>query len=219
MDTFNRPPWLQFPALTDPRLRIVAQMIQDVRHEAVTTHEPHVGDDAWVLGVRAYKRTCFAIAKASIGAHKEWLSVIETEERERARELLAPSVLNPELHFVFSIGGVPLRFYRGAADEPTNKSLKRHYPEITAHQFVMEYVPEPIFDRILRLAVETDDLGEVTRVVLVQLDEDGIPHNPWDIALSATPKVAQFRAVDKEIEIAAPTVGPKRRTEEDKKPG
>jgi hypothetical protein len=216
MDTFIRPPWSQFPALTEYRLRVLAELIRDVRHQAVLTHEPQLGDDAWVLGVRAYKRTCFEIAKAAIGEHREWISVIENEERERAREALAPAVLNPELHFVFAVGGVPLRFYRGSADEKTEKSLKRQYPEINAHQLVMEYVPEPVLDRVLRLAVETDDLGEVTRVVLVQLDEDGNPHNPWDIPVDMAPKVSQFRAIDKEKEIAAPSVGPKRRREEDK---
>lgn len=216
MDNLTRPPWLQFPALTDARLRVLAEMIQDVRHLAVLTHEPHLGDDAWVLGVRAYKRTCYAIAKAAIGDHKEWLSVIENEIRERVREEMAPEVLNPELHFVFAVGGVPLRFYRGLADEPTNKSLKRQYPEIHAQQLLMEYVPEPVFDRVLRLAVETDELGEVSRVVLVQLDEKGNPYRPWEIPLGAAPKVSQFRAVEKEKELGAPPVGAKRRKDQDK---
>lgn len=211
-----RPPWLQFPALTQTRLRVLAELIQEVRHLAVLTHEPHLGDDAWVLGVRAYKRTCFAIAKGSIGEHQEWLSVIENEVRERVREEMAPEVLNPELHFVFAVGGVPLRFYRGSADEPTNKSLKRQYPEIHAQQLLMDYVPEPVFDRVLRLAVETNELGEVTRVVLVHLDEKGNPHNPWEISLGAAPKVSQFRAIEKETEIGAPSVAPKRRRDEDK---
>jgi hypothetical protein len=216
MDTFTRPPWLQFPALTEDRLRAIAELIRDVRHQAVLTHEPKFGDDEWVLGVRSYKRICYEIAKASVGQYRAWLSVIENEERIRVRKALAPAVLNPELHFVFGIGGMPLRFYRGLADEQTNKSLKQHYPELFAYQHCLEFVAEPIMDRVLRLAVETDDLGQVTRVVLVQLDEDGIPHNPWTIPLNTTPKITQFRAVEKEKELEAPKVGSKRRREEDK---
>ncbi|MGH7484085.1 MAG: hypothetical protein ACREMY_00600, partial [bacterium] len=159
--------------------------------------------------MRCYKRICFAISKAAIGEHREWLSVIESDNRELAREAMAPAVLNPELHFVFGIGGLPLRFYKGSADEKTGKSLKRQYPEIHAFQFVMEFVDQPVYDRVLRLAVEIDDAGEVTGVVLVQLDKEGNPHNPWPIQLDipVSKVVTPFRSTDKEKEIGAPPVG------------
>lgn len=219
-DNRRRLPWEKFPALTEERLRIVAEMIRDVRHQVVLTHEPVLGDDEWVLGCRAYKRSCYAIAKGAVGEHKAWLSVIEDDVRRLARDTMAPAVLNPELHFVFGIGETPLRFYRGSADEQTDKSLKRRYPEVTAYQAVLDFVGEPEFDNVLRLVVETDEQGEVARVVLVELDADGNPHVPYTIPLDTTaPKVAQFRPQEKERELGAPQVGSKQKKDDEKQSG
>lgn len=209
------PPWQKFPSLTEQRLRAIAEIIRDVRHKAVMTHEPHIGDDEWVLGCRSYKRVCYEIAKSSIGRFKDWLSIVEEDSRKKKRVKIAPAVLNPELHFVFAIGGVPLRFYKGAADEPTGKALNQRHPEIDMFQLALEFVQAPEFDKVLRLAVETDEIGEVERVVLVELDLDGKPYNPWVIPLETAPKVTQFRAQDKEKELGEPRVGSKRKREED----
>lgn len=72
-------PWESFPSLHEGRLRIIAEIIRDVRSECVRTHEPSKGDEPWVLGCRAYRRTCFALAEAA--KEHDWLTLVEPQEK------------------------------------------------------------------------------------------------------------------------------------------
>ncbi len=156
-------PWDIQPALTAERLAYIGRLMRAVRAEAADSHEPDKGDTWWGLGTRGHERTIFAITNAASGIASEWLTVIE-----------------PGLHFVFGIGGVPVRFYRGDAESPPTKSLKRNYPEIAA-QNQMTFTtpgfeaPRPDPDTkeyFFRVAVETDIDGRADRIVLVEVAED-----------------------------------------------
>lgn len=173
-------------------MALLAQLIKTVRHETVLQHEPSQGDSAWSLGCRAYARICHAIVKAAQSEWAEWLSMIE----------------DSGLRFVFGIGGVPLRFYKGDAEQSKPRQLHRHYPEIQAQQLALEFCQAPEFDRVFRLAVETDELGEVESVTLVQLDLQGVPHNPWRIPLGDQPSVRPLRVKRTPVELPPPLAFP-----------
>lgn len=152
-----------YPALTADRLAFVGRLMRAVRAEAADSHEPDKGDTAWGLGTRGHERTIFAITNAASGIASEWLTVIE-----------------PGLHFVFAIGGVPIRFYRGEAESPPTKSLKRNYPEIAAQRQMAFTIPgfdvparvKATGEYVLRIAIETDVDGRADRIVLVEVAED-----------------------------------------------
>lgn len=157
-------PWEAHNELQEDRLIFLANAIKRVRHEALLMHEPSKGDTNWGLGCRVHERTCHSIKEAS--NDQAWLDVID-----------------PSLHFVFSIGGVPIRFYRGEAESPNPRHLCRRYPEIEAQQLAFEFHLE---DRqwLWRMAIETDYDGEVMRIVMVQVSESGDIKNLWTIPLT-----------------------------------
>ena len=62
---------------------------------------------------------------------------------------------------------MPIRFYRGAADEPTERTLKRQEMEVQQLSLALgETAGEGL---AFRLAVETDGPGRVERVVFLAL--------------------------------------------------
>jgi hypothetical protein len=168
----NQPPWATYPPLTEARLNTVARLLADVRHEAVLLHDPDNGDNNWSLGCRVYVRACAALLTAC-SQYPEWLSVIE----------------DTGLHFVFAIGGVPLRFYKGEPENAPSRSLKRKLPEIHAHQLAL-FGDERHADEILRIAVETDTNGEAETITLVQLDQEGNMLEAWPLNWDAFASVA-----------------------------
>lgn len=164
-------PWEIHPALREERLKVVAALIRDVRSQALEDHRPERGDIPWNLGCTVYARTFHRIGQASQSReHGSWLSVVDQRG----------------LHFVFGIGGVPLRFYRSDEDNAAPpRALRRFYPELEAQQEAFAFDSEPEAERFMRLAVETGVDGEVSRVVFVQVDGTGAVFNPWSIPLDA----------------------------------
>jgi len=184
-------PWEAHIELQEDRLVFLATAIKQVRHAALLVHEPSKGDTNWGLGCRVHERTCFAIKEAS--DDQTWLDVID-----------------PSLHFVFSIGGVPIRFYRGDAESPNPRFLSRRYPEIEAQQLAFEF---PVEDRewLWRMAIETDIDGEVMRIVMVQVSETGEIKNMWTIPLTdnvpiITPVHNRLR---EGVELEPPVIAPR----------
>jgi hypothetical protein len=202
----NLPPWTLYPSLTSDRLGIVARLIADVRHGAVLLHQPDAGDNNWSLGCRVYARTCRAIMEAS--QHYDWLTIIE----------------DTGLHFVFALGGLPLRFYKGEPDKAPARSLRRNLPEIHAHQFsLFGEQASPRVDEILRIAVETDSNGEAERITLVQLVEDegeGEVLNSWAIDFDSMPTVVPIEKIREGVALPPAKVLPfktEEKKEEDEK--
>jgi hypothetical protein len=145
-------PWEKYPSLTSDRLVVIASAIKEARHSAVLNHEPSKGDNIWTLGCVAYKRSCFAIV--SIEPSYDWLKILPEDQNR----------------FIFSVGAVPLKFYRGMAEDPPNRSLAVSFTELCSIQYCFDFGVVPDGKHILRLAVETDAAGEVKRVILVELD-------------------------------------------------
>jgi hypothetical protein len=183
--------------LTEERLRAVASIIQRVRNEALQDYDPDRGDGPWSFGCRVYERTCFEITRASQQAFSEWLSVIE-----------------PPLHFVFGVAGVPIRFYHGEDDRPNARAIRLRTPEIEAVEAQLELFPEYAQSNPSwpwRLVVVSDEDGSVLRIVLVQLDPNGYPRNPWTVPLPAeVVAFASVAAAPKEgVVLPPPLVTPK----------
>jgi hypothetical protein len=188
------------PGLSEDRLVAVGQLIREARHRAVGSHRPGAGDNEWVLGCRAYTWVCVDITLAT--ATNPWLTIVEgglMTEDGRAKV---------ELHFVFAVGGVPLRFYRGDADDVPTRSLRRNFPELVSQQTAFDFASAPKPDSILRLAVETNEFGEVTNILLVQVDREGVPlGKPWTVPDVPQPsKVTRFRRKEEGKELGQPTV-------------
>jgi hypothetical protein len=184
VSSMNALPWEIYPALTPERLAFVGRLMRSVRAEAADSHEPDKGDTAWGLGTRGHERTIFAITNAAAGIASDWLTVIE-----------------PGLHFVFGIGGVPIRFYRGEADSPPTKSLKRNYPEIAAQRqtaFIFPGFEAPARAKdakeyLLRFAIETDIDGRADRIVLVEVAEDLTTRMIYEVPETSIGYVADTR--------------------------
>lgn len=148
-------PWEKYPALKLERLIAVAAAIRSGRNSAVLSHEPSKGDNFWTLGCVAYQRCCYALTELSDRCN--WLTVLPEEQNR----------------FTFAVGGVPLKFYKGPADDPPSRSLAVSYAELGSIQQSFDFGFMPDCHHLLRLAVETDRSGDVESVILVELEESG----------------------------------------------
>jgi hypothetical protein len=184
----EREPWSIHPDLTSDRLIAIGQLILQGRNDALDRHDPDVGADPWTLGCNAFQYQRFQISKAVTDGSFPWLSIID-----------------PSMQFVFRIGAVPMRFYRGEADDPTPRTLRQSFPEL--RQFSLFPKGTEARDYTHRLAVETDIDGAVTSIKYVATNGD-TPEFFWDIPLTAS--VAPIRPVDENpaggVELPPPTV-------------
>ena len=107
-------PWLYYPSLTKERLVADATLMREARDGAVLLrNDPEAGDTRWSLGCRIYDRIRAHIRKARLAM--PWLSVI------------------PESHplrFTFTIGELPLKFYKGEAADVPGKILVGSFAEL-----------------------------------------------------------------------------------------
>ncbi|MCB4825144.1 hypothetical protein [Roseicella aerolata] len=128
--------------------------------------DPWAGDDAWSIGCRAYSFSRNRLRQAAEGGRYKWLGVLDATH-----------------HFIFLIDGVPVRFFRGDADEPTKRTLRQQ--ETEARQLALALGDAESAEGLMfRLAVETGEGGEVTRVVFLALrGEDGAVECFWPVPL------------------------------------
>jgi len=157
-------PWEHHPALTSERLCAIGELIRRGRNSALDRFDPAVGCSPWSLGCEAFE--------------------FQRHEISQAAEVLPwLQVLNPTMQFVFSVDGVPVRFYKGAPDEPTTRTLKQTFVELQQQTLFgpEELVPltaEPLY----RFAVETDDEGAVLAISFVVLAGE-LPVLVWQVPL------------------------------------
>lgn len=79
--------------------------------------------------------------------------------------------MKDQQQFIFAIGGVPVRFFRGDSESPPAHNLEVA-PE-AMQQMELCYGHENPFDLIWRIAIETNGLGEVLRIVLIGAHTEG----------------------------------------------
>lgn len=160
-----RLPWDFHPALTEERLRICARLLANARRDALALAAYEMGDDSWSVGCRAYAFGRQRLKRVAESGQHEWLRVMDHSH-----------------HFVFLIHTVPVRFYRGAADEPTSRTLRQQ--EAEAQQLGLALGTDLAEGLVFRLAVETTETGQVERVVFVALrGEEGQAECVWPIPL------------------------------------
>ena len=147
-------PWQKYGDLTPERLSIVAEEFRRVRHDCVNLHQPELGDGDWSLGSRIYQRTYFAIFR--LAEKYDWLTINQ--------ELKA-------LQFSFSIGIVPLRFYKGDPDDPPSRYLAHTDGEARQIQTSFEFEGLPTLETVLRFAITPGENREAASIHLVEIDE------------------------------------------------
>ena len=160
-----RLPWELHPALTEDRLRVCARLLANARRDALAMASYELGDDAWSVGCRAYAFGRHRLARAAMSGQHNWLGVLDESNA-----------------FVFLIEDVPVRFYRGLADEPTARMIRRHAEE--AQQLSLALGDAAGEGMVFRLAVETGEGGRVERVVFLALrGEEGQAACVWPVPL------------------------------------
>jgi hypothetical protein len=174
-------PWKVYSPLTQQRLSIVGNLLREARHGTVELYDPLNGDTPWSHGCRAYVRQIHAIRE---GAKRyTWLTILPDEEA---------------LRFTFAIGGIPIRFYRGAPDEAPERYLQKTFAEIRQLQLVLiEGLRIP--SKVLRMSIETDAEGEVAEINVVELDKAGQPLSTYlipAVALGDNVVPAETRAIE-----------------------
>jgi hypothetical protein len=165
----SRLPWDLHPALTEERLRLCARMLANARRDVLAMASHEFGDDAWSVGCRAFAFGRHRLRRAAESGQYPWLEV-----------------LDDSAHFVFVIGGgnghgVPVRFYRGPADEPTGRTLRRQEGE--ARQLSLALGEEAAEGLVFRFAVETAEGGQVERVVFLALRGEDRVECFWPVPL------------------------------------
>jgi hypothetical protein len=175
-----RLPWDFHPALTEERLRICARLLANARRDALALASYEMGDDPWSVGCRAFAFGRHRLERAASSGDYPWLEV-----------------LDDSAHFVFVIGGngngVPVRFYRGAAEEPTERTLRRQEMEVRQLSLALgETAAEGL---AFRLAVETGEAGRVERVVFLALRGEDRVECFWPVPLEMPAAAADGPAV------------------------
>jgi len=142
-------------------------MLANARRDALAMASYELGDDPWSIVCRAFGR--HRLKRAAASGDYPWLAV-----------------LDDSAHFVFLIGsnghGVPVRFYRGPADDPTERTLHRQEGE--AQQLSLALGTEAAEGLVFRFAVETGEGGQVERVVFLALRGEDRVECFWPVPLT-----------------------------------
>lgn len=185
-------PWEIHPSLTEEKICHLATILKDVRDKTLELYRPEDGDGVWSLGCRIYERTINTIHNKSKTIN--WLGTIRNG-----------------LYFVILIDGVPIRYYKGDVDNPTQRSLNRKYPELEAQQFVFKFYEPKWF---WRLVVETDEDGGTLRIVIVQFTESGDFQNLWEVPIHEPVRVAKSPSLKyrESVKLDKPPVKPRHKS-------
>lgn len=184
-------PWDYHPDLTEERLKTVAAMLVDGRHAALERYDEEAGDNGWTHGCRAFQFCRHRVLQAIDAGDLSWLTAIDRT-----------------LQLIFKIGDVPVRIYKGEAEDPTERTLKQSFGEIRQLEMMMFSEHEASRGLIYRFAVETDVDGSVLSVKFVGLRGDAAVLI-WDVPLEGVAAFAGTigRAATASVELAPPSVG------------
>lgn len=165
-------PWEIHQDLMRDRLALIAGLIALGRSEALERYEPDVGDNPWTLGCRAYAFAKHQILKAVDEGKHAWLQIVDGGQQ-----------------FTFRVGAIPIRFYRGPADEPHQRTLQQAFPELKQLALALGEGRD-LRGMIFRLAVETDIDGEITQIIFLGFRGASVECY-WPIPLSSVATVVQ----------------------------
>lgn len=157
-------PWEYYPDLSADRLIEIADILRSTRAAVLELHDETMGDDNWSLGCRVYACTKNRIIEAAYDSNTtmEWLSIVD-----------------PSLDFVFKIGDVPIRFYRGDADQPHPRALRINALE---QQLSLDLFGKDTGNHLhWRFAIETDIDGAIQKIAVVGMTSTGIVECSWEV--------------------------------------
>lgn len=137
------------PALTLERLKIIVQLIAEARIGAADRHDLSFGDDAQVLGMRAYKNLTMILSELAGKEGYEWLAVYE-----------------PRGRFTILIDGVPLRIWRENDPDKDAENRRMEVAMAAVPQLQLFPVEQQVIDR-LGIVYQTDVAGQLQSAFLV----------------------------------------------------
>jgi hypothetical protein len=186
-------PWECHPHLTEERLLLLADFFSKTRVEVVDLHDPAAGDDAWSLGCRA---------------NAWWRNRLEMINKSRDWPWLG--MVNAGKALVFTIGDVPVRFYRGQRTRPPHTTLAHRHDELK--QLALAFGDSEYRDLKWRFAISTGPTGQVTEIMLAGFSADGVCECYWPIPLTTTakPSTGPFYEPAEPVPLALPEVVPLR---------
>lgn len=185
------------PAFTTERLRIVADVIVRVRRDALESHQPEKGDNAWTFGCICYARTVASLAWLEASKQHDWLRI--------EMDGLACTIL---------IEGEPIKFYKGDAEHPSDRSLCRGLDQAILQgklAFLKDEQDAETEGWFWLMAIETHEDGTVASIAMLQANRAGEVRDPWFIPLEDGVAVATSadKPVREGVELGPPAVGPK----------
>ena len=189
-------PWERHFALTEERLLVVAEILRKTRNDAIEDYSVVRGDGPWGHGCQVFDRTRTQLTRAS--ATYEWLDIMD-----------------PSLHFVFGVGGVPIRFFRGDPEKPNKNQLHRDWNEKQQQQEAFFFIDDEEEGWFWRLAVVLDADERVMEVVILETRDSGETRNHWSIPLDTGVRVLQRVADGPEPVRLEPAPVSVRRVEQD----
>jgi hypothetical protein len=152
MTLMDLKPWDVEPELTRERLVWIARRFAAVRMKAREAHESEEGDGKWGFGCRCYERQMFAIIEASRSGDRPWLTLQNATKK-----------------FVFRVGSIPMRFYKGRPGK-LRPNLRESFDELRQRNLPlgMSMLLPSMGAAALGwcIAVETDGNGLVSRVTV-----------------------------------------------------
>jgi hypothetical protein len=125
------------PALTEDRLKIMAQVIVEARRSALELHDPEAGETNISLGTRTRERACQAFRL--LANEVDWLKCFEQGN-----------------YFLLLVGesGLPIKFHRTDPDDPAPRTMRMLEVESMAAQTAFAFLtPDQ------RAAVDDTDHG------------------------------------------------------------
>jgi hypothetical protein len=190
----SRQPWDVHPALQAERFAIIGRLFDETRSTALQNQQVEVGDDNWVLGCKFFVRCRAAIKKLAESGLHPWLKIVTSGQFE---------------HFVFSIDGVPIRFYKGDAEHPTDRALKRSYTEVRAQQMAFSGpgFAQAQSELFWRMAVEIGHSNLVEAVTVLQTNDAGEVMLYWPVPRDGELSAPVTSIFPDGVELDAPEVG------------
>lgn len=185
-DMSDSKPWDYHPHLMHDRIVAVANCIAQGRSDALIRHDETIGDDGWTLGCRAFQFARFQIGRAAGIPSFEWLAIMD-----------------PSKQFIFKIGDVPVRFYKGEADEPSDRTLRQTFSELT--QLAFTFGGDEGASLAYRFAIETDFDGAITSIKFVGLRGES-PVFVWDVPYTTTVTLPTAVPATEGVELPKPEV-------------
>jgi hypothetical protein len=152
------------PVLSIDRIDLLASVLKFVYEDALNDMVEAKGDSDWTLGCTSYERACAAIKAAAESGKFPWLGIVD-----------------PSMHFVFSIQGIHVRFSRGDQDGRPSANVMKNVSQEAAltQQYLSIYDPEAA-KCVWRFIVNRNDEKMVERIEFSLVDTNGVSVFTWN---------------------------------------